>query len=393
MATKWTLLSCSLSLLFCASSMGCTFYTACPTGNNGNNGNNGSAGSAGSGNNNNVDPGHPIAEGKFPEADWANVTPKLPSDLTDMCGPFFFLTSYPTHDELIAGVFNALWSTTDGGQSWASIGHGDDENAPSNRAQQIIFDPDDEKSYWEAGIYGRGIFKTEDGGETFKWLGETVHIDNISVDLTDPKRQTMLSSGHEQQLVSKSEDGGTTWKDISASIPEGSKWCRNSLIFDASTYLLGCGGGFNLTGSPSTLRTTDGGESWTKVFDDGGGAAPLIHSDGSIYWPLETGHGLSHSTDQGQSFEARPQALLQPITPVELPDGRIASITNERLVLSDDQGKSWTYISPKTPWIANGFTYSAFQKAFFIFFFRCGSAKQGSLGNEMYRFDFDYEMY
>jgi photosystem II stability/assembly factor-like uncharacterized protein len=389
MTSSWKALVCSLSLLGGSALSGCTFYTSCPTGGNNNN-NQGTAGTSGM---MMVDPGHPIVDGKFPKGDWQNVTPTLPPDLKDMCGPIFFLSSYPTHDEIIAGVFSQLWSTTDGGQNWARIGEGKDSMPPNNRAQQIIYDPTDEKTYWEAGIYGDGVFRTNDSGDTFKWLGNSTHIDAISIDMTDPMRQTMLSSGHEQQLVQKSVDGGDTWKDISAAIPQGSKWCRNSIIIDANTYLLGCGGGFNMMGSPTTLRSEDGGGSWTKVYDDGGGGIPLITADGSIYWPSEAGHGLALSTDQGKTFAAKPQAALQPMTPVELPDGRIAAVTDNHIVLSDDKAVTWKNVSPATPWIPNGFIYSTFQKAFFIFFFRCGSVSQGSLGNEIYRFDFDYEKY
>ena len=50
-------------------------------------------------------------------------------------------------------------------------------------------------------------------------------------------------------------------------------------------------------------------------------------------------------------------------------------------------------MSPKTPFVPVGFTYSPCQKAFFIFFFRCTAESQGSQGDEIFRFDFDYEKY
>jgi hypothetical protein len=386
---QWMAWCCGLSLLGIAAS-GCTFYTSCPTDNgNPNNNNGGGNGNTGG---SSTDPGTKIVDGEYPDADWQNVTPELPEDLGDMCGPIFFLSSHPAHDEVFAGVFNQLWSTKDGGSSWNRIGEGEGTMGPNNRAQQIIHDPEDENRFWEAGIYGNGVFRTDDAGDTFAWLGDSSHVDAISIDLSDPDRKLMLSSGHETQLVKKSEDGGDTWTDISGSLPEA-KWCRNSLIIDSLTWLLGCGGGFNMIGQPSTLRTTDGGETWEKVFDNGGGNIPMVHSDGSIFWPLEAGAGLAQSKDQGETFVGRPQRELQPMTPVELPDGRIAAVTNSRIVLSDDEGVTWKNVSPDTPWIPNGFTYSPFQKAFFIFFFRCGGTKMGSLGNEVYRFDFDYEQY
>jgi photosystem II stability/assembly factor-like uncharacterized protein len=388
-AAVWNACWCSITMLLGSAASGCTFYTSCPTDNGNNNGNTAGTNGGGGGN---VNPGTTIVDGNIPDGEWLNVTPELPADLKDMCGPIFFLGSYPTHDETIAGVFNRLWSTKDGGASWEPLGQGEGSMPPNNRAQQIIFDPEAPDTYWEAGIYGGGVFKTTDAGSTFELLGDSDHVDSIAIDLSDPDRQTMLSSGHETQLVRKSEDGGATWTDISETLPEA-KWCRNSLIFDAQTYLLGCGGGFNMIGKPSMLRTTDGGESWTKVYDDGGGSIPLVHSDGSIYWPLEATHGLARSTDQGETWQAKPQYDLQPVTPVELPDGRLASISQSRVVVSDDAGKTWKNVTPKTPWVPVGFTYNTFQKAFFIFYFACRSTSQGSAGDEIFKFDFDYEKY
>lgn len=390
MPNKSSVLCGLLLALLGGTTASCTFYTSCPTATDGNGNGNGSMAGSGGGNGSGGS-SSAIVDGELPPGEWTNATPE-PSGLEDTCGPFFHLSAHPTRDEVIAGVFSSLWSTKDGGANWAPLGEGEGSEVPTNRASVVIFDPLDADSYWEAGIYGPGIFKTEDAGETFRQVGELNHLDSVSIDLTDPKRQTMLASEHEKQILYKSQDGGDTWQDISSAIPGYLKQCRFSLILDPSTFLLGCGGSFD-PGSPGTLRSTDGGESWTEVYDDGGGAAPLVHSDGSIYWAGEAGNGLARSTNQGESWTKVVNETLLSVQPVELPDGRIASLTENAVVVSADSGTTWKKVSPPTPWKPVGFTYSAFQKAFFIYYFLCYAEPTQSNGDEIQRFDFDYEKY
>ncbi len=265
-------------------------------------------------------------------------------------------------------------------------------HSTNNRMSQITFDPDNPDGFWEVGVYGPGFFRTDDGGDTFEQIGDKTHLDSVGIDLTDPARKTMLASAHEQPILFKSVDGGETWTDIYASTPENTKHCSYSLVQDADTYLMACGGGSD-PGDAKIIRTTDGGDSWEQVHDGGGNTLPLLHSDGSIYWSEENG-ALARSEDGGETWErVVPGGVLVQIQPAELPDGRIASLTPQAVVVSDDGGKTWKKASAELPFMnATGFVYSGFQKAFFISRFSCG-AVMGAKGDELMRFDFDYEKY
>jgi len=369
---------------------GCTFYTSCPTGQGNSNPTGGSdaGGGAASGGSS------PILSDPPPAGEWKNVTPDL-SKTMETCGPLFALSSKPSEDLIIAGVTNnGLWATSDGGSTWVVLGKGKNSDAVVQGTNAIIYDPTDPNVFWVAGIRGPGAFRTDDDGLNFKHLGDSFSADYISVDFSDSKRKTLLLSGHEMQVLRRSTDGGDTWTDISAAIPAGVKVCSYPFILDSKNFLLGCGGGSDM-GRSAILRSSDAGKSWVTVYDNSGTTAPLLASNGDIYWAQELAGGLARSDDQGQTFsKVVPAGTLLTVSPVELPDGRIASVTGQNIVVSADQGKTWKRASGKLPYTPNGFTYSPYQRAFFIWYFTCSSTGKPMPGptDGIMRFDFDYEM-
>jgi photosystem II stability/assembly factor-like uncharacterized protein len=361
-------------------SSGCTFITSCPdippaAG--------GAGGSDGSG-------GSSAVSGAYLAGSWTNVTPDF-SDIVQTCGPMTGIWSKPEQDLVIAGVSNhGLWATSDGGSNWRVLGQGNGSDPVVHGTTSLIFDPVDPQVYWAVGIYGNGLYRTDDDGDTFEHLGDTFHDDYVSIDFTDRQRRTLLISGHETQLLRKSTDGGNTWSNITNTIPKTVKYCGYPLIIAPKVYLLGCGGRGG-EGTPAILRSEDAGESWTQIFSNGGAAEPLIASDGAIYWPEENEGGLAVSRDDGESFGEVVAGTLLSVPPIELPDKRIASIAYDSVVVSDDGGKTWKRASARFPFKPIGFSYSPYQKAFFIWYFTCSATPVASPTDAIQRFDFDYE--
>jgi photosystem II stability/assembly factor-like uncharacterized protein len=145
-----------------------------------------------------------------------------------------------------------------------------------------------------------GLFRSEDGGRTWKKVGvaaKQAHLDVMAVtpDLQDPK--TMYVGTHEAGVL-KSSDRGSTWKEMNKGL-----------------------GGLDVHGlaldpnSPSKLhaavrekgegiyRTTDGGAKWTRVDDGPGGEVKILASVniptemGGIFLYAGTAEGLQRNPD------------------------------------------------------------------------------------------------
>src|SRR4029079_8015651 len=153
-------------------------------------------------------------------ASWVNVTGNL-ANMASECGNLTMLSAVPGSDTIIAGVaLKGLWANSSG-NTWSHLGSGAGSDTITNRPSWITYDPLHPGVFWESGIYnGRGVFKTTDGGSTFRQLGSIAHNDYVSVDFGDPDRKTLLAGGHEQaQTVYRSTDGGQTWTNIGVTLP------------------------------------------------------------------------------------------------------------------------------------------------------------------------------
>ena len=341
-----------------------------------------SAGSTGSGP---IQPDCSDPPSAAPGAAWENVTGNL-AGIESECGNLTIVVATPCSPQVVAGVaLKGLWATIDGGQSWAPLGTAPSSATITNRPSSIVHDPEDPDAFWVSGIYnGAGIFKSSDVGTTFEQLGEIGHNDLVSVDFTDPDRNTLLAGGHEQkQTLYRSTDGGQSWTDVGDNLPATAHFSSYPLVLDAQTHLVGaCGWG---DGTCGIWRTTDGGASWDEVSDLPAQAAPLWASDGAIYWPLGDG-ALAKSTDAGASF-TRLDEPIAALTPVELPDGRLVSFREGRLAVSSDGALSWSPIGEPLPFQPAGLTYSAATLSFYIWHWDCGEVV---LPDAIQRAGFDY---
>jgi photosystem II stability/assembly factor-like uncharacterized protein len=325
-----------------------------------------------------------------PTGSWENVTSNL-AGIPSECGTLCYVLAKPDEDLLFAGVsLNGLFTSKDGGKSWKPLGTGAGSDKINNRPSALIFDPDHPDVFWESGIYsGPGVFVTKDAGATFKRLGDFSSVDELSVDLADPDRKTMLAGGHENsQTLYRSTDGGATWTNVGKNMPAGT--CTHPAIVDSQIHLVGCSG--YAGGVAGILRTTDGGKTWSQATAlGGGGRAHLQAADGTFYWLNALNGGLAMSTDQGETWkEVTPSGLVT--APVELPDGRLAAAA-DRIVISSDHGATWQPASPPFPpfqYAVPGLAYSTHQKAFFIWHEACGNGPPVP-DDAVLRYDFDYE--
>jgi photosystem II stability/assembly factor-like uncharacterized protein len=337
----------------------------------------GSGDSGGSGGN--VIPGNP-------DGTWTNATGDLAGTPSD-CGTIPFVTTKPGTNMVIIGVVKqGVFSSTNGGKTWSQLGQGSGSADFTSGLSDIEFDPEDSSIWWLSGVRYGSPYRTDDDGETFEKLEDFPQNDGISVDFDDPERKTILVGGHEQeQEVRYSADGGASWTNIGANLPQDSGHSSYPYVVNASTFMVG-------TAANQIFRTTDKGAHWTKVVDSGGGAKPLKHSDGSLYWAARETSGLVRSTDDGATWkEVTPGGVVYGMKPIELPDGRIAMRSPKGMLVTDDKGANWRQVTPPVPddywWYTT--TYDAQDKAFYTSRFACDGANTVN-ADGLRRFAWDY---
>lgn len=120
-----------------------------------------------------------------------------------------------------------LWKTTDGGQEWAPVTDGQISSssigavAVAETNPDIVYIGGGETQLRGSITQGDGVYKTVDGGKTWRSLGlkETQAIARIRVHPTNPDIVYVAALGHpygdnEERGVFRSTDGGNTWKKI-----------------------------------------------------------------------------------------------------------------------------------------------------------------------------------
>ena len=133
---------------------------------------------------------------------------------------------------------DGVYKSTDGGKTYTNIGL-----KTSRHINRIVIDPRDNDTVWVAAtgpLFGpggeRGIYKTTDGGKTWK---QTLKVDDdtgandLVIDPTNDKilyastyqrRRTSccMNGGGPGSGIWKSTDGGETWTRLKTGLPEGS---------------------------------------------------------------------------------------------------------------------------------------------------------------------------
>jgi len=136
------------------------------------------------------------------------------ANMASECGNLTFISPVPNSNSVIAGrCFERACGQILVGRHGLSWGLVAGSAVITNRPSWISYDPANPAIFYESGSYnGGGVYKTIDGGIDVPAIGVTNvnHIDFVSVDYTDPNRQTMLAGGHEQgnEQFWKSTDGG-----------------------------------------------------------------------------------------------------------------------------------------------------------------------------------------
>ncbi|MBN1274070.1 MAG: hypothetical protein JXB26_17540 [Candidatus Aminicenantes bacterium] len=130
------------------------------------------------------------------------------------------------HTVFVGSATGGVWKTVNSGVTWTSVL----EDMPSQSVGDIAIAPSDPQLIWvgtgEANIFrastaGIGVYKSVDGGESWKHMGlsDTNTIGRIIIHPENPDTVYVAASGHEwtensDRGVFKTTDGGETWHKV-----------------------------------------------------------------------------------------------------------------------------------------------------------------------------------
>jgi len=178
------------------------------------------------------------------------------------------------------GYGDGVYKSVDGGKSWQNLGLKE-----SRQIGMIAIHPENTNTVLvaaEGSVWGpggdRGLYKTTDGGKTWKKvleISENTGVNNVIIDHKNPNIMYATSEqrrrhfhtkigGGPESAVYKSEDGGETWRKIMKGLPSDDIGGMGIAISPVNTDYIFLiveaqdkSGGF--------FRSTDRGESWSKM--------------------------------------------------------------------------------------------------------------------------------
>jgi photosystem II stability/assembly factor-like uncharacterized protein len=188
----------------------------------------------------------------------------------------------------VGAASGGVWKSVNGGTTYKSVF--DRENAQSIGA--VTIDPSNPKTVWvgsgEAWMrnsvsIGDGVYKSTDGGENWTNVGlkDSEHIAKILVDPADGNKVLVCATGHlwddnDERGVYKTTDGGKTWKKVLAGA-NASTGCgllafskqEPKTIYASMWDFRRQGWTFRSGNMPTSgsglFKSTDGGDNWTEI--------------------------------------------------------------------------------------------------------------------------------
>ncbi|HSY51597.1 MAG TPA: glycosyl hydrolase [Thermoanaerobaculia bacterium] len=281
----------------------------------------------------------------------------------------------------IATAGGGVWKTTNAGTSFTPIF--DDQKSFSIGC--VTIDPHDSLVVWVGSgennsqrsvSMGDGIYKSIDGGKSWKNVGleKSEHISKIVVDPRDSNvvyvaaQGPLWAPGGDRGLY-KTTDGGKTWKDV-LTISENTGVTdvvldpSNADILYASAYQRRRHVFTLIDGGPESAiyKSTDAGKTWTKLKDglpkeDMGriGLGIAAHNPKVVYATIESTRkagGFFVSKDGGSSWKkvndySAPGAQYYGEIFVDPNDDNRIYSADVWVRVSDDGGKTWRRLDEK----------------------------------------------
>ena len=286
----------------------------------------------------------------------------------------------------VAVASGGVWKTINAGNTWTPVF----DNEGSYSIGAIVLDPKNPLVVWvgtgennsqRSVSYGNGVYKSEDGGRTWKNVGlkTSEHIGRIAIDPKDSNIVYVASQGPlwgpgGERGLFKTTDGGKTWKNI-LNISENTG--VTDVVIDANDpNTIYCASYQRrrhmwtlINGGPESAiyKSTDAGVTWNKLraglptVELGRIGLAISPVDSNvIYATVEAADrkgGIFRSSDRGGSWERRNEfdstAMYYARVVADPKDVDRIYIMNVFLMVSDDGGRTLRRLGEKSKHVDN----------------------------------------
>jgi photosystem II stability/assembly factor-like uncharacterized protein len=286
----------------------------------------------------------------------------------------------------VAAASGGVWKTTNAGTTWTPIF----DNEGSYSIGTITLDPKNPLTVWVGSgennsqrsvSYGDGVYRSDDGGKSWKNMGlkSSEHIGRIAIDPRDSNivfvaaQGPLWGPGGDRGLF-KTSDGGKTWKNIlniseNTGVTDVAIDPNNPDTMYAASYQRRRHVYTLVNGGPESAlhKSTDAGATWNKLraglpgVDMGRIGLAISPVDTNVvYATIEAADrrgGIFRSTDQGGSWERR-----NPYDTTAMYYGKITAdpkdvdriyVMNVFIQVSDDGGRTLRPLGERSKHVDN----------------------------------------
>ncbi len=286
----------------------------------------------------------------------------------------------------VASASGGVWKTENGGTTFRPVFDGEG----SYSIGWIVLDPKNPLTVWvgtgennsqRSVSYGDGVYKSEDGGKTWKNMGlkKSEHIGRIALDPRDASTVYVAAQGPlwgpgGDRGLFKTTDGGKTWKNI-LNISENTG--VTDVIVDPNNPDTVYAAAYQrrrhiwtlINGGPESAlyKSTDAGATWRKIraglptTELGRIGLALSPVDSNVlYATVEAADkrgGIFRSSDRGESWERRNEydvtAMYYSRVVADPKDVDRIYIMNVLLLVSDDGGRTLRPLGERSKHVDN----------------------------------------
>jgi photosystem II stability/assembly factor-like uncharacterized protein len=274
----------------------------------------------------------------------------------------------------VATATGGLWKTVNNGTTWEVLFDDQDDVVSLG---DVTIAPDDANLVWvgtgennnrQSGSWGNGVYKSTDGGQTWKSMGlrDSKHIARIIVDPVDHDVVYVAALGSvwgpgKERGVFKTTDGGLTWTNVlfvdadtgATEIVQDPS--NNKVLYAAMYQRRRAAWGFNGGGPGSGIfKSSDAGRTWTKLTngvppgDLGRIGMDIYRKNPNIIYALiqhQTESGTYRSDDAGATWRkmsnVNPRPMYFSQIRVDPTNDLRVYVGGVQIHISDDGGKTF----------------------------------------------------